>query len=48
MVVPPREIARLVSIENGEYTIDDSATDEQKKIFDEWLIEIKALEADAE
>ena len=46
VVMPPRELNDLVRIENGEFKIDDSANDEQKTIFLDWVKEIKELEAD--
>ena len=44
LAAPPREIAKIVYIEDGEFRIDDSATSEQKIVFDEWLRDVKDLE----
>lgn len=45
VVMPPKELNGLVRIENGEFKIDDSANDEQRTIFLDWVKEIKELEA---
>lgn len=44
IVAPPREISNLVYIEDGKFCIDESATIEQKKVFDEWVHDVEELE----
>ena len=38
LIAPPREIRKLVTYEGDyEFTLDETASEEQKKIFDEWI-----------
>ena len=48
MLMPPKSIASLVSVSSGEFVISGSATNEQKKEFDEWLLKIKKAENESE
>ena len=41
MLIPPKSIASLVSVSSGKYVISESATDQQKKEFAKWLLDIK-------
>lgn len=46
--VPPYEIVDLVDVRNGEFVLDGDATEEQRRVFEQWRAEVAKLKAETD